>query len=180
MSNPGSNTGQEEKGMRNRKMKRRGAGGALALWAAAFLFLLAAAGPPGANPAAAESPTRSSRAAGIEVTITLLPPAEGSAEEPERLRFRVSMDAHMGDLMQYDLTRLTVLRTGEGVQVESGFVWEPDSESSHHRSGILWLPGRRGGSTGSLELELKGLATASRIFRWTPEEPASVGAKRSM
>jgi len=137
----------------------------------AAALLLVAAGALRANPAQAENPTRSSRAAGIEVRVTLLPPR---AEEPERLRFQVSMDAHMGDLMGYDLTRIAVLRTGEGWPVESGFVWEPESESSHHRSGVLWLPGRREGGTGALELELKGLATASRIFRWTPEELAAV------
>lgn len=66
--------------------------------------------------------------------------------------------------------------------MESGFVWEPESESSHHRSGVLWLSGRLDGEplplidgpSDSIELELKGLAAASRTFSWTPEELVSV------
>ncbi len=157
--------------------------------AAVFLLFFAAGAlgavpgtAPGAEPARAGDLARSSRAAGIEVRVTPLPPAAGgSAGEPQRLRFQVTMDAHAGNLVQYDLTRIAVLRTGGGTSVESGFVWEPQSESSHHRSGILWAPGRvdgeplLDGSGGVVELELKGLAVASRIFRWTPEELVSAG-----
>jgi hypothetical protein len=155
--------------------------------AAGVFLLLAFTVPLGAGPVQTEDLTRSSRAAGIEVRITLLPSLEGgSAGEPERLRFQVSIDTHAGSLMQYDLSRIAVLRTSRGTSVESGFVWEPESESSHHRSGILWLPGRVNGqplldeSVESIELELKGLAATSRTFRWTRQELAASAARKMM
>lgn len=120
--------------------------------------------------------TRTSKAASIEVNVVFMNPLLKSDANKDQLTFKIALDTHAGDLMQYDLIKLAVLRTSTGVAVDSGFVWEPGSESSHHRSGTLKLAGDVTGkiilseSTEYLELELKGIGVPSRTFRWTKQE----------
>jgi YVTN family beta-propeller protein len=120
--------------------------------------------------------TRTSKAASIEVNVVFMNPLLKSDANKDQLTFKIALDTHAGDLMQYDLTQLAVLRTSTGVNVDSGFIWEPGSESSHHRSGVLKLTGDVTGkillaeSTEYLELELKGIGVPSRTFKWTKQE----------
>jgi YVTN family beta-propeller protein len=116
--------------------------------------------------------TRTSKGAGIEVSVVLLNPLMPSEESQGLLRFKITLDTHTIDLSQFDLTKLAVLRTSEGVTVSEGFLWEPESESGHHRKGVLKVAEMGGGApiitkeTQRLELKLKGIGTLSRVFRW--------------
>ncbi len=115
---------------------------------------------------------RTSSGAGIEVTVTFLNPLMKPEEAEDMLVFRVALDTHFGDLMGHDLTKLATLRTGDGVVVSEGFIWEPESDTSHHRRGLLKLPATRDGvpligpQTQFIELELREIGVPSRIFRW--------------
>lgn len=117
---------------------------------------------------------RTSEAAGITVKVTFLNPL--LKPEAEKLIFKVALDTHTVDLSQLDLTKLAVLRTGEGVVVNKGFTWEPESESSHHRAGLLKLDATFEGKplitkdTKYIELEMKEVGVPSRIFKWTKQE----------
>lgn len=119
-----------------------------------------------------EALTRTSGEAGIVVDVTFLNPLLSPEETEGRLVFQVALNTHSGDLLQYDLTRLVVVRTSEGLVVEEGFAWEPESESSHHRMGLLTVSATRSGrpliteGTEFLELELRGIGVPSRVFRW--------------
>jgi hypothetical protein len=115
---------------------------------------------------------RTSSGAGIEVTVTFLNPLMKPEEAEGMLVFRVALDTHFGDLMGHDLTKLATLRTGDGVVVTEGFIWEPESDTSHHRRGLLKLPATLKGTpligpeTQFIELELRGIGIPSRLFRW--------------
>lgn len=115
---------------------------------------------------------QTSQGAGITVTATPLSGAEAAAAG---LRFRLELDTHSGDLMTYDLAALATLRTSEGRTVSEGFSWQGESESSHHRAGVLRLDAAAGGAaliTGAttyLELELRDVGVPSRVFRWEGE-----------
>jgi hypothetical protein len=129
-----------------------------------------------AGPLAEAELTRTSSEAGITVAVTFLNPLLPPEETEGKLIFKVALDTHTGDLLQYDLTKLVVLRTGEGLIVEEGFVWEPESESSHHRRGRLIVPATVDGQplitpeTSFLELELREIGVPKRLFRW--EKPS--------
>ena len=93
--------------------------------------------------------------------------------EPENaLVFRVSMDTHSEDLLQYDLPALAVLRDGKDQALAATFAWEPESESSHHRSGILRAQAAGEGQSllaavaEGVVLELKDVGTPLRRFEW--------------
>ncbi len=116
--------------------------------------------------------TRTSQGAGITVAVTFMNPLLKPEEAQGRLVFKVALDTHTGDLSQFDLTKLAVLRTSEGAVVDTGFTWEPESESSHHRMGLLKLDGTVEGkplithNTEYIELELKEIGIPSRLFKW--------------
>lgn len=113
---------------------------------------------------------RTSEAAGITVKVTFLNPL--LKPEAGKLIFKVALDTHTVDLSRFDLTKLAVLRTSEGVVVNKGFTWEPESESSHHRAGLLKLDATFEGKplitkeTRYIELELKEIGVPSRLFKW--------------
>ena len=115
---------------------------------------------------------RTSSGAGIEVTVTFMNPLMKSEEAEDMLVFKVALDTHFGDLMQHDLTKLATLRTSDGVVVTEGFIWEPESDTSHHRRGLLKLPATfegismTGPETQFIELELVEIGVPSRLFRW--------------
>ncbi len=116
--------------------------------------------------------TRTSTGAGIDVRVVFLTPLLQPEARQESLRFKVTLDTHSGDLMGYDLTKLVTLRTAAGALVQEGFTWEPESESSHHRSGVLELANEQDGkllfdqNTEYIELEFKEIGIPSRVFRW--------------
>lgn len=121
--------------------------------------------------------TRASKGAGVDVSVVFLNPLmKPNESEAKLLRFKIVLDTHAGDLMQYDLTKLAVLRTSARISVEEGFVWEPISEDSHHRTGVLKLANELNGkvlfdeNTEYIELELQGIGIPSRIFKWTKQE----------
>jgi hypothetical protein len=126
---------------------------------------------PSASPTEADL-TRTSQAEGITVAVTFMNPLLKPEESAGQLVFKIALDTHTIDLSQFDLTKLAVLRTSEGVTVSEGFLWEPESESGHHRKGVLKVAEMGGGApiitkeTQWLELELKGIGTLSRVFRW--------------
>jgi len=132
-----------------------------------------------------EALTRTSREAGIAVDVTFLNPLLPPEEAEGKLVFRVALNTHSGDLLQYDLTQLAVLRTSEGLVVEEGFAWEPESESGHHRMGLLSVGATVDGQpllteeTQYIELELKGIGVPSRVFRWEGDflRPGGRGAE---
>jgi hypothetical protein len=115
---------------------------------------------------------RTSSGAGIEVTVIFLNPLLKPEETDNMLIFRVMIDTHFGDLMGHDLAKLAELRTGDGVVVTEGFIWEPESDTSHHRRGLLKLPATLEGApligpeTEFIELELREIGVPSRTFRW--------------
>lgn len=116
--------------------------------------------------------TRTSQAGGIIVSVTFMNPLLKPEETAGQLVFTVALDTHTVDLSQFDLTKLAVLRTSEGVTVSEGFIWEPESESGHHRKGVLKVADTLNGApvitkeTKYIELELKEIGTPSRVFRW--------------
>jgi len=133
------------------------------------------AGPTPPAPATAPTEadlTRTSQAEGITVAVTFMNPLLKPEESAGKLVFKIALDTHTVDLSQFDLTQLAVLRTSEGVTVSEGFIWEPESESGHHRKGVLKVADAVGGTpiitkeTQWLELELKGIGMLSRVFRW--------------
>ncbi len=120
--------------------------------------------------------TRTRKAASIEINVVFMNPLLKSQTDSEQLQFKIALDTHSGDLMQYDLTKQAILRTSAGMIVDSGFIWERGSESSHHRSGVLTLavdlnPSPIPTKSGDyLELELRDIGAPSRTFRWTQQE----------
>jgi hypothetical protein len=129
---------------------------------------------PSASPTEADL-TRTSQAEGITVAVTFMNPLLKPEESAGQLVFKIALDTHAGDLMQYDLTKLAVLRTSEGAVVDKGFIWEPQSESSHHRLGLLKVDAMVEGKplitkdTKYIELELKDIGIPSRVFKWEEE-----------
>ncbi len=128
--------------------------------------------------------TRTSTGAGIDVRVVFLTPLLQPEARQESLRFKITLDTHSGDLMGYDLTKLVTLRTAAGALVREGFTWEPESESSHHRSGVLELANEQDGkllfdqNTEYIELEFKEIGIPSRVFRWEfKREPSAVSPR---
>jgi hypothetical protein len=120
---------------------------------------------------------RRSSAGGITIQVVFLTPLERDIpDDQEGLRFQVTLDTHTGNLMMFDLAEGAELRTSGGVNISSGFIWEPESESSHHRAGILRLADSAEvhvlSDTGaiSIELVLKEIAVPTRTFTWNMEE----------
>lgn len=112
---------------------------------------------------------RASDEADIMVEVTWMNPLL----EPENaLVFRVALDTHSEDLLEYDLPTLAVLRDGKDQVLAATFVWEPESESNHHRSGILKARAADEGQSllaaaaEGIMLELKDIGTPLRRFEW--------------
>ena len=124
-----------------------------------------------------EDLTRRSSAGGITIQVVFLTPLEQDIpDDQEGLRFRVTLDTHAGNLMKFDLAKIAELHTSGGVNVSSGFIWEPESESTHHRTGVLRLADRAkvhvlsDTGAGSIEFVLKEIAVPTRTFTWIMEE----------
>lgn len=125
-----------------------------------------------ASPLTEAALTRTTLGEGIKVDATFLNPLLKPEEAAGKLVFKIALDTHSGDLMAYDLTKLAVLRTSEGLTAEKSFTWEPQSESSHHRVGLLKLDALAKGkpviaqATEYIELELRAIGMPSRLFKW--------------
>lgn len=82
-----------------------------------------------------EGRTVESRAAGITITADLLS-VETSETGRTALSFRVALDTHAGDLMDVDFHRQVSVEV-DGREVSADVAWIGESESVHHRKGIL-------------------------------------------
>jgi hypothetical protein len=136
-------------------------------------LVVACSGPAGAGPSAASatppveagSATQVSDANQVKVAATWRGPERGPI-------FEMALDTHVVDLDGYDLTRLAVLRTDQGLEVApSG--WDAP-KGGHHRSGTLSFPPVIGDrpvispGTGAIELIVRDVAgVPERTFRWT-------------
>lgn len=131
-----------------------------------------AAPVPSASAPAEAQLTRTSEAEGITVAVTFMNPLLQFEETGGKLFFKVALDTHTVDLSSFDLTKLAELRTSEGVIVNKGFIWEPISESGHHRMGLLKIDGTLNSvpiitkETKYIELELKEIGIPARLFKW--------------
>lgn len=120
--------------------------------------------------------TRTSGAAGIEVSVVFMNPLLLPTETKGMLVFKVALNAHFGDHLSHDFTKLATLRTDDGTSLREGFAWEPIMESSHHRQGRLKVANEIDGqtlfdeSTQYIELELADIGVPSRLFKWTQEQ----------
>ncbi|MFU8887208.1 MAG: hypothetical protein ACNA8N_01240, partial [Trueperaceae bacterium] len=107
------------------------------------------------------------RAAGITVTAELLA-SDGDAT----IAFRLALDTHAGDLLGYDLMAAATLERGDGTAIEGAFSYHPESESGHHREGVLrFAPAPAADATPPFELVLRGVGAPEWRFRW--EAPAA-------
>ncbi|MBI3963095.1 MAG: PQQ-binding-like beta-propeller repeat protein [Deinococcus sp.] len=92
-------------------------------------------------------------------------------ELDRNLIFLVRLDTHAGDLLQYNLAQLAILRDERG-GVYQALAWEGLSEDSHHRSGLLRFPMVEPGA--ALELVVRNIARADeRVFSWDLSDQAS-------
>jgi hypothetical protein len=116
--------------------------------------------------------TRTTNDANITVTATFMNPLMKPEEIAGKLVFKIALDTHSGDLTPYDLTKLAMLHTSEGLMVDKGFTWEPQSESGHHRLGLLKVDAVVDGkpvitkATQSIELHLTDIGVPMRMFKW--------------
>lgn len=86
----------------------------------------------------------------------------------DHVGFLVSLDTHSGSLLGYDLKGLSALRDDTG-RVAQALGWDPQSEDSHHRSGLLYFDGLLSITTGGQyrELSLNNVGGVSeRLLRW--------------
>ena len=90
-------------------------------------------------------------------------------DQPEdTLHFQVAMNTHWVEL-DYDLSRLSVLRTSQGDQVLP-LRWEGDI-GGHHVAGVLYFPAVDLSEARWVEVEIRDVAgVPKRIFRWELKE----------
>lgn len=128
-------------------------------WLAAASLLIAAV-------SAAQPQTL--RAAGITVTVELLATPGDAA-----LAFGLALDTHAGDLLAFDLVAAAALERGVGSPIPGTFSYHPDSDSGHHRQGVLrFMPAPDADLTPPIELVLRGVGVPEWRFRW--EEPGAI------
>lgn len=107
---------------------------------------------------------------GITIKATWVVPGSpeaASVKLDREIGFAVAMDTHSGDLGQYELAKISILRDDKG-QVLKPLGWESTSEGSHHRAGILTFA--KGTEQGSkyLELVISNVGGAGeRVLRWS-------------
>lgn len=88
--------------------------------------------------------------------------------------FTVALNTHSVNLDDYDLMKLAVLRTDQGVEIRP-IGWDAPA-GGHHRSGTLTFPAKApdgspliGPGTRTVELVIREVAgVPERVFRWTP------------
>lgn len=82
--------------------------------------------------------------------------------------YLIVMDTHSGDLMTYEIAVSSTITLNNEITISQGLEWFPESESSHHRSGVLKLPLPEY-EISSISLEMKDLMVPSRKFTWNIE-----------
>jgi len=127
----------------------------------------------GVTPQAVELTQKDDGAGGVTVEVTWVTADQLQSGDMERARgrdlskellFLVTMDTHSGDLAQYDLKAVSVLRDSEGREFVPQ-AWEGWEEGGHHRQGLLVF--QRPPTTGGVQLTILGVAgTPQRVFRW--------------
>lgn len=114
---------------------------------------------------------RASAEAGITIEATWMNPL---LEPQEALVFRIALDTHSEELLQYDLPALAVVRDRNGQVLAATFVWKPESESDHHRAGILKAQAADQSLLAvvadGVVLELKDIGVPLRRFEWRAAE----------
>lgn len=105
---------------------------------------------------------------GITIKATWVIPGspEASSQLNRYLAFSLALETHSGDLGQYDLKKLATLRDDKGKEL-SPASWQPTSDDSHHRAGILRFA--KGIEQGGryLELVVRDVGGVSeRALRW--------------
>lgn len=116
-----------------------------------------------------EALARTSAGSAVSVDVTFLNPLQKNKDE---LIFRVALNTHSVDLLGFKIDKLAAFKNSEGIEVREGFVWIPDSESSHHRLGYLKIPSKTkegtpliSEKTGYIILEISGIEM-KREFKW--------------
>jgi hypothetical protein len=119
----------------------------------------------------------------VGVEITYVPPEKleaagvpNNSKYPadKYMTFIVAVNTHSGDLFQYKIEKLAFLRTASGKTLPAVPEWQPLSESSHHRLGVIRFPKQTkdGKPTvkdndKSFEIVIKNIAGVNeRIFKW--------------
>ncbi|MDA8234387.1 MAG: hypothetical protein M0Z31_06175 [Clostridia bacterium] len=131
----------------------------------AYAGISAALNPP--QPVDPAALTKRSDAASVTADITFRNPIDKAGKE--ELIFEVAFNTHSVPLENYDIANSVILKNDQGKEVATGFAWEPSSEASHHRTGILKIKndGLLTGDTSSLTMILKDLAgVPTREFKW--------------
>lgn len=109
----------------------------------------------------------------VSVGVTFLNPIE---EDNDYFNFGVSLNTHSVELDGYDLSQMTALYLGDGIEITEGIQWTMVEGGGHHISGMLKIE-RKEGETKldytdkeSIRLEIKDLdGVASRVFEWEQE-----------
>lgn len=115
---------------------------------------------------------RTSTGRAVTLDVAFLSPLQKNENE---LVFKVYLNTHSVDLSGFNVDRLATFRNSEGLEIEEGFTWVSERDSSHHRSGYLKIPSktREGaslitGKTDYIILEVKGIEVP-RTFKWDRE-----------
>lgn len=158
-----------------RRSSTRGLRLVVSLAAAALVGLLltacggsgAAGAPAGATAApAAQAATQSNEGGSVTVKVTWQRVDAGPT-------FTVALDTHSVDLDGYDLSRLAVLRTDQGVELKPTG-WDA-AKGGHHREGKLTFPATTadgkpvlGPGTRTVVLVIRDVAgVPERVFQWS-------------
>ena len=137
-------------------------------WIMAFTIALTVIMPVGAQ--TAQTDIIEHRAGGIDVAVRFDNLDNFRAGSATALEFTISMDTHVVNLFQFDLTEVTQIRVNGQVIDATSYRWVGESEDSHHRLGRLIVdapPELHGAAvTGDIELRMLGVGTAVRTFSW--------------
>lgn len=113
---------------------------------------------------------RKSRAAGIDVAVSLEDLDSLAGGEIDYLEFAVSLDTHFSDLFRFDVAELSRLAIDGSARDDVAFEWEGDSETSHHRNGTLRVrvtgESLSLGAGSEVELRIVEIGTDVRTFTW--------------
>ncbi|MBI2953416.1 MAG: hypothetical protein HYY30_03820 [Chloroflexi bacterium] len=149
----------------------------LALIAAAFLVAGCASSAAqsasntnggGGKATGAAGLTQTSQEGSVTIKATWENPSEAGTSP---VRFAIVMDTHSVDLDSYDLGKLAMLRTDQGIEVAPD-MWDAPP-GGHHRSGQLTFPQTSGGQpvigpqTARIELVIRDVAgVKERSLQW--------------
>ncbi|GEM_PF-6507484 len=106
---------------------------------------------------------------GITIKATWVVPGSpeaASVKLDRELGFVLSIDTHSGDLGQYDLAKVSVLRDDKGKELQP-LAWQSTSADSHHRGGILTFAKGSEQVSKYLELAISNVGGAKeRVLKW--------------